>query len=404
MIASDHTPNPPSKTLPRFIQKLLKMESISGMVMLVATILAFFTMNSPLKSWYNSFVNLPITFRAGNSEATHSLADWVKDILMVFFFLQIGLELKREMLIGFLKERSQIMLPLVAAIGGMFLPAGIYLLCNLNHQEYWHGWAIPSATDIAFAVGILMLIAKNIPKSAKIFLLAIAIFDDIGAILIILAFYSNTLVLGPLVLAIIGLMALWWLNRQQITQLMPYFLVGAYLWFCFYQGGIHTTMAGVCVAIAIPLKGGSSNYRPLEQCLHFLHPWIAFFVLPIFAFTNAGIDLSHLHWNQLTHSVPLGITLGLFFGKQIGILGLTRMMVFFKWASRPADTSWWDIYIVSIIAGIGFTMSLFIGLLAFPEAYLQEEIKVGVLMGSLFSAVWGILVAYWIEQRRKKKL
>lgn len=309
--------------------EFFRTETAGGIVMIAAAILALAASNSPAGPWY----------QATTAPLTHA----VNNVLMVFFFFLVGMELKKEMLTGVLSDKKQIMLPLVAAIGGMVAPALLFMLINKDVPEHWNGWAIASATDIAFAVCVLTLVAKSAPPALKIFLLAIAIFDDLGAILIIALFYGG-------------------------------------------EGAAHyTTLAGVVMGFVIPA-------RYLDRTIHLLHPWVAFLVLPIFAFVTAGVDIRGIPVSAFLSHLPLGVALGLFLGKQIGIFGATWMLVRAGFARLPEGTSWRQVYGVSIIAGIGFTMSLFIGQLAFSDALLQEQVKIGVIVGSLLATGWGWLV------------
>lgn len=391
--AAPHGSKAPASRFPRFLREFIHTESSSGIIMIAFAALSLLVANSPLSSWYYDFTKAPVTFGYGSLSAIEPFSAWVKDILMVFFFLVVGLELKREMCEGFLSRRDQILLPLAAAAGGMVAPALIYLALNHEHPANLAGWAIPSATDIAFALCILTLAGKGVAPSIKIFLLAIAIFDDLGAILVIAAFYSSGLAVLPLLLAALGVMVLCVLNRRNITVLAPYLLTGVYLWFCFHYSGIHTTVAGVAVGMAIPMRDRNDpRHSPLNRCMHFLHPWVSFLVLPLFAFTCAGVSLGGMTLERLLQPLSLGVMMGLFFGKQIGIFGMTWLLVTFRLASKPEGASWRQLYGVSVVAGIGFTMSLFIGLLAFDNAQAQEMAKLGVIVGSLLSAVWGAAI------------
>ncbi|MDX2095842.1 MAG: Na+/H+ antiporter NhaA [Alphaproteobacteria bacterium] len=379
--------------LPRNIREFMETESASGVLMILFALLAVLAANSPVAALYKALVSTPLAFGVGDSIAVEPLKNWVKDILMVFFFLIIGLELKREMKEGFLSRRDQIMLPLFAAMGGMALPALIFFGLNHDSPETVNGWAIPSATDIAFALAILTLLGKRMPPAIKIFLLAVAIFDDLGAIIVIAAFYNTGLALLPLLLAAGGIFLLTLFNRANIAILTPYMLVGVFLWFCFYYSGIHTTLAGVIVGFAIPMRAGEDDrHSPLNACMHFLHPWVSFLVLPVFAFTSAGVSLAGLSIASLLEPLPLGIALGLLLGKQIGIFGTSWLLIKTKLVRMPEATQWRHLYAVSIVAGIGFTMSLFIGMLAFEAAPLQEMVKIGVIGGSLLCILWGGLV------------
>lgn len=385
--------------LPRRIREFMETESSSGIVMIICAVLALLVANSPFSYLYKDFIHMHIGFSIGDKVASESLSHWVKDILMVFFFLIIGLELKREMCEGFLSKRDQIILPLLAAVGGMAVPALIFFLFNHNNPETINGWAISSATDIAFALAILSILGKNIPPAIKIFLLTVAIFDDLGAILIIVSFYNTGLSITPLLLAAIGITAIVSLNRASISSITPYMLVGVFLWFCFYYSGIHTTLAGVIVGLAIPMRDNDDKHHsPLNSCMHFLHPWVSFLVLPIFAFTSAGVDLKGLSISSFLEPLPLGIALGLFVGKQIGIFGTSWVLIKTKLVDMPEATRWKHLYAVSVIAGVGFTMSLFIGMLAFSDPHLQEMVKVGVIAGSLLCVIWGGIVLRFVAK------
>lgn len=369
----------------RRLQEFLHNESAGGMVMIGFAILAMGIANSPLAGWYGEFKELPVL--------GFTLDHFVKDVLMVWFFLLVGMELKREMLEGFLATRSQKILPLIAAAGGVVTPALIYVLLNNGVPAHASGWAIPTATDIAFAVCILSLVSKRVPASAKIFLLAIAIYDDLAAILIIAFFYSSGIAWEPMAVAACVSLGLFLLNRLNVGALMPYLLLGVVLWEAIHQAGIHTTIAGVIVGLAIPLRlGGKRSESPLNQFVDWLHPFVAFFILPLFAFVSAGVALGGISPSALLDPLPIGIALGLFVGKQIGIFGTTFAAVKLGFAPRPEGANWLTLYGVSILAGIGFTMSLFVGFLAFTDPMLHNEIKLGVIVGSLLSTLWGAIV------------
>jgi NhaA family Na+:H+ antiporter len=321
---------------------------------------------------------------------------------MVFFFLQIGLELKREMKEGFLSDPKQIIVPALAAFGGIICPAIIYAILNNHSPQYMNGWAIPTATDIAFAVCILMLVGKSVPQAVKIFLLAIAIFDDLGAILIIALFYNQGVSVDLLVYASLACIALYFVNKMEITNFIPYFILGVVLWYCFLNGGIHTTISGVVVAMAYPMRVHLRTISPLVILSHKLKPWVDFVILPVFAFASAGLYLGGITIETFTHTLTLGIIFGLFFGKQIGIFFTTWMLIKARIASFPKEVSLMNLYGVSCIAGVGFTMALFVGKLSLPEA-MQEEVRLGILCGSLLSALWGGIVFQWQEYINKKK-
>jgi NhaA family Na+:H+ antiporter len=370
-------------------REFLKQESASGIVMIFFALLAIILANSPLNQYYQNFINYSLK---SETFETMKLKQFTKDILMVFFFFLIGLELKREACEGFLKEKSQILLPLLAAIFGMAVPAAIFYLFNYQIPELLHGWAIPSATDIAFAVCILLLVTKNFPNSAKVFLLAVAIFDDLGAILIIAFFYSTGVKILALVIAGLLVVTLFLLHKFKIKLLTPYMIFGGLLAYFLHSAGVHTTIAGVITALAIPFTDNNGN-SPLKHFLHKFHYPVNFLILPLFAFVSAGVSFYGLSMEQIFASVPLGIACGLFFGKQIGIFGISFLAIKFGIAKKPEGASWIDIYIVSIIAGIGFTMSLFVGMLAYSDPILQEEVKFGVLVGSIASTIFALLVA-----------
>ena len=367
----------------RELREFFHQETSGGIVMLLAAAAALVVANSSLASAYQSLIAQPVM-------AGFTLSVFVKDVLMPFFFLLVGMELKNEMMEGFLSQRGQRVLPLVAALGGIILPALIFLFITRDTPAYHDGWAIPTATDIAFAICILKLAGSRVAPAAKVFLLAIAIYDDLAAILIVAVFYSHGIALIPLAaaFAVIGMMAL--LNRHQVASIMLYLLLGAALWICLHAAHIHTTVAGVVTGLMIPLRAGTQ--KPLDAFLHQLHPYVVFGILPIFAFVSAGVALGGLSFVDLLSPLPLGIALALFFGKQLGIFGATYAAVKFGLAQKPKGTSWYTLYGISVIAGIGFTMSLFIGALAFKDHTLQDAVKLGVIAGSLMAALWGIFI------------
>jgi NhaA family Na+:H+ antiporter len=381
------------KLLPRFVRKFIDTESSGGLVMIGFLLLATFMANSQFSAWYEAFIYTPVAFSYQDFHFNEPLKEWVKDVLMVFFFLVVAMELKAETREGFLSKPGQVRLPLLAALGGVIMPAVIFMAFNHNTPEYAAGWAIPTATDIAFALAIVVLAGKHVPASAKIFLLAIAIFDDLMAILIIAFFYSGGLEITPLLFALLGVGVLFALNRSGIGRLAPYFLVLVYLWFCMHASGIHTTIAGVIVGLAIPLHlKKESGHSPLRYCMHMLHGWVTFLILPLFAFTASGIKFGGMSPELLLSPLPLGIALGLFFGKQIGIFGTTWLLVKLRIATLPEGMNWLHLYGVSIVAGIGFTMSLFIGLLAFNDDTIEQMVKTGVIAGSLLASIIGFCV------------
>lgn len=382
---------------PRFFskawfEKILNNEATSGLVMIFAMIAAIVCANTAAREPVHHFLQTTITLGVGDQMFPKSIEWWVNDILMVFFFLQVGLELKREMKEGFLSDIRQVFVPCVAALGGICCPAIIYAIINNTSPQYMNGWAIPTATDIAFAVCVLMLVGRQVPQAAKIFLLAIAIFDDLGAIVIIALFYNQGVYLSLLGYACIATFALYLLNKMQVTYFLPYLLLGVVLWLCFLNGGIHTTIAGVVVAMAYPMRVKGETESPLNRLMKILKPWVDFFILPIFAFASAGLYLGGVTAETFTHSLTLGIIFGLFFGKQIGIFLTTWTLIKLKIAAFPKNVTMLDLYGVAVVAGIGFTMALFVGKLALPGEEMQQEIRLGVICGSVLSALWGAVV------------
>ncbi|HWB44286.1 MAG TPA: Na+/H+ antiporter NhaA [Hyphomicrobiaceae bacterium] len=368
-------------------------EAASGLILLAAAVAALLAANSIAAQLYDGFLDVPLAVQIGPLALNKPLLLWINDGLMAIFFFLVGLEIKRELLQGELSSIRQAALPAIAAAGGMAVPALIYILINAGDAVALKGWAIPSATDIAFAVGVLALVGDRVPASLKIFLLALAILDDLGAIVIIAAFYTSDLYWVALVLATAGVVVLWALNARGVTRLAPYLLTGVFIWLCVLKSGVHATLAGVVVALAIPLSARAPDQpSPLEHLEESLHPWVAFGVLPLFAFANAGVSLHGVSPVRLLDAVPLGITLGLFLGKPIGICGATWFAVRTGLAARPQDATWWQIIGVGMLGGIGFTMSLFIGMLAFTDLAHAAQLRLGVLFGSLLSAICGYLV------------
>jgi Na+:H+ antiporter, NhaA family len=360
------------------LREFLTSEATGGLILIFAAIAALIIANSGLAPTY--FNTLQFHF------VGLSILHWINDGLMALFFLLVGLEIKREMFEGQLATWHLRSLPCIAALGGMIVPALIYLAFNKNSPTTINGWAVPVATDIAFALGVIAIAGKNVPASLKVFLTALAIIDDLGAIIIIALFYTSNLAMLYLASAAAILALLITLNRMKIQHLIPYLGLGCLLWYFTLKSGIHPSIAGVSLALTIPLKNLS------EKLEHSLQPYVAFIIIPIFGFANSGLSLSGIQPSALLNSVPLGIALGLFFGKQIGIFGFSYAVVKLKIAHRPAHCTWIQFYGVSLICGIGFTMSLFIGNLAFASPALQDSTKLGVLIGSILSAVLGWLV------------
>ena len=382
------------------IRDFFKMESASGILLVIMAIIAMLLANSSLATWYNSLLEIEAQVRIGSLNLEKPLLLWINDGLMALFFLLVGLEVKRELREGQLTNLSQITLPGVAAIGGMLIPALIYVALNWNDPVALNGWAIPAATDIAFALGILSLFGKRVPASLKLFLLTIAIIDDLGAIAIIAIFYTTDLSLLAVALAFLSLIVLFIFNRSGITNLSVYALVGVLLWVFVLKSGVHATLAGVALAFAIPLRAANGR-SPLHDLEHSLQPWVAFAILPIFALANAGISLGTISFSTLFTPVPLGIIIGLFIGKQLGVFGFSWLTIKLGWAALPTDTNWWHIYGVSLLCGVGFTMSLFITSLAFEHAGPQYVVadRLGILVGSLLSAITGYIAINFASKR-----
>lgn len=382
------------------LRAFLKLESASGIILVFMAILALITANSPLAGTYDDLLQTTAEVRIGNQGVSKPLLLWINDGLMAIFFLLIGLEVKREVLEGQLSSLSQVALPGIAALGGLTLPALIYVGLNWGDSVALNGWAIPAATDIAFALGILYLLGDRVPISLRLFLMTLAIFDDLAAILIIAVFYSGDLSLLSLGLAAITLALLIIMNRMGIKSLTPYLLVGMVLWVLVLKSGVHATLAGVILAFTIPLHGKASS--PLHKLEHGLHPWVAFGILPIFAWANAGVSLENISLETLFEPVPLGIAAGLFIGKQVGVFSFTWLSTRIGLTRLPQTVSWSELYGVAVLSGIGFTMSLFIGSLAFEhsgESYVGQD-RIGILTGSFLSAIWGYGILRLATRRR----
>jgi NhaA family Na+:H+ antiporter len=381
------------------VQKFVQLESASSIILLASAIMALLISNSPLAALYEGLLNLPFGITFGAYGLTKPLILWINDGLMAVFFFLIGLEIKREILEGELSSVAQIALPGFAALGGMAVPALIYCALNWQHPDNLPGWAIPAATDIAFAVGILGLAGSRVPLSLKVFLLALAILDDLGAIIIIAFFYTANLSLLSLALAGLGLAALIVLNRCNVSRLAAYVLIGIFMWVCVLKSGVHATLAGVALAFTIPIRDRKRPDRSLlRRCEHALHPWVGFAIMPIFAFANAGVSVQGLGLNIATEPVGLGIAFGLFIGKQLGVMLMVALCVGLGFARLPQGASWSQMYGVAILTGIGFTMSLFIGTLAFGDNLRAAEVRLGVLAGSILSGVIGYLVLRYMAR------
>jgi NhaA family Na+:H+ antiporter len=368
----------------------LKNEAAGGYVLMIAAALALIVANSPLAPAYFKALDAHFGFALGPVHLDESLLHWINDGLMALFFLLVGLEIKREVLDGQLSRPADVVLPGAAALGGVALPALIYLAFNAKHPESVAGWAIPSATDIAFALGVLALLGSRVPTSLKVFLTAIAIMDDLAAIVIIALFYTEQLHLMALAGAGGVLVALIALNRLKVLSLWPYLLLGVALWYFVLESGVHATLAGVALALTIPLR--ASDHSPLHTLEHALHKPVAFVITPLFGFANAGLSFAGVGLAALLDPVPLGVALGLFVGKQIGVFGVAAALVKLGWARLPRGASLMQLYGVAVLCGVGFTMSLFIGALAFNDPLLIDETKIGVLAGSLASALFGMAI------------
>lgn len=375
------------------IKAFFELEAAGGIVLAFAAILAMVVANSPLYDLYHSFIHAPVIVQIGSFIIDKDAHHWINDGLMAVFFFLVGLELKREALIGELADIRQILLPALCAVGGMLAPALIYAIFNYQDPERLAGWAIPAATDIAFALGVISLLGSRVPNALKVFLVSIAIFDDLGAIVIIALFYTQDLSLMSLAIAGGCLPFLWALNRLNIVRLTPYLFIGLIMWAALLKSGVHATLAGVLLAFFIPLKDKSDpEHSPLEELEHDLHNTVAFGILPLFAFANAGISLSGVTLGSLLHSVPLGTGLGLFLGKQIGVMGAVFLALKLGLANLPKGTTLTQIYGVSLLCGIGFTMSLFISSLAFGGVPEDFDPRLGIMVGSLISGVAGYLL------------
>ncbi len=381
-------------------RRFIASESIGGVALAAAALLALIVSNSPLGPWYGHLLHGEAEIRIGSAALSLSHHAWINDLLMVVFFLVVGLEIKRELLEGELASVKQAALPAVAAFGGMLVPALIYAAINRADAVALRGWAIPTATDIAFALGVLMLLGSRVPAALKVFLTAVAIIDDLGAILVIAVFYTDTLSLTMLGAAAACAAVLWAFNRMRMMHVTLYLVVGLVMWFFVLKSGVHPTLAGVITALAIPLrdKHGSS---PLQSLLRRLHPWVAFGVLPVFAFANAGVSLQGVSPATFLMPVPLGIALGLVIGKAVGVFGASWLMVRFVGARLPSGASRVQFFAVCLLCGIGFTMSLFIGGLAFAgqDAAFETQLKLGVLGGSLLAAVLGVALMLTVPRR-----
>ena len=382
-----------------------KLEAASGLVLLFAAIIALIISNSNLAELYFSTLNKYLFIGINNFGLKLSVIHWINDALMAIFFFFVTLEIKREFLQGELSNVKQALLPIIGAVGGMLVPALFYVFINLGDNVTLNGWAIPSATDIAFSLGVLSLLGKRVPLSLKVFLTALAIIDDLGAILIIAIFYSGDLSIKYLSLMLLAFIILLIINKFNIKKFLPYLIVGIFLWDFTHNSGIHATIAGVLLAMTIPHRKKEKDFSLLIKIEHAISPYVAFGIMPLFAFANAGVSLEGLTFGSLLNKVPLGIVLGLFVGKQLGVFLFSYISIKTKIAQMPNDTSWYNFYGVGVLTGIGFTMSLFVGNLAFAEnLQYMDGVKIGVLTGSLLSTLFGYFLILLTPNKPKVKI
>jgi len=389
----------PSSVAPTGFRAFLAHDAAPGVFLFLAAVLAMILDNSPLAWLYDGLLGTPMTIGIGALIIDKPLLLWINDGLMAVFFFFVALEIKRELMDGHLSDPREAALPAIAAVGGMAAPALVFAFFNWGDPVAIRGWAIPAATDIAFALGVLALLGKSVPVTLKVFLLSLAIIDDLGAIIIIAAFYTAEVSRVSLIAGGVGFVVLTTMNRLGVTKVSPYIIVGIIIWVCVLKSGVHATLAGVLLAFTIPLRVKGDVEPPLLSLEHGLKPWVGFAIMPIFAFANAGISLAGLSFADLMAPLPLGIALGLFVGKQIGVFGFAYVAVKSGLCRLPAGTNFIQIYGVALIAGIGFTMSLFIGTLAFDDYESARGVRLGVLSGSIVSGILGYLVLKWVGKQ-----
>ena len=379
-----------------------KLESASGLLLVIGATIALILSNSDLSGYYFDILSTHISIGFKNFSLDLTVLHWINDVLMVIFFFVVTLEIKREFIQGELSRPKQASLPIIGAIGGMAVPAFIYILINFETGNTIKGWAIPSATDIAFSIGVLSLLGSRVPISLKVFLLALAIIDDLGAIIIIAFFYSSELQYIFLILMLASIIILFTLNKFGIKKFFPFLLMGFFLWYFTHESGIHSTISGVLLALSIPHRKHEKDFSLLLKLEHGISPYVAFGIMPLFALANAGVSIKGMSINTLTTPVPLGILCGLFFGKQIGVFLFSYLSIKFKFAEMPSNSNWIKLYGVGVLTGIGFTMSLFVGNLAFiDQNQYIDGVKIGVLTGSLLSMVFGYLLLLLATDKKK---
>ena len=382
-----------------------KLEAASGLVLLFSAIIALYLSNSTFSETYFNILKIYFFIGIDQFGLKLTVLHWINDVLMVIFFFLVTLEIKREFIQGELSNRKQALLPFIAALGGMLVPALIYIFININSSETLNGWAIPTATDIAFSLGVLSLLGKRVPLSLKVFLTALAIIDDLGAIVIIAFFYSSKLNFIYLLLIFLTFILLIVLNKFGIKKFIPYLFFGLFLWFFTHESGIHSTISGVLLALTIPHRKEQNDYSLLLKVEHSIAPYVAFMIMPLFALANAGVSLEGLKFNSLFSVVPLGILLGLFLGKQIGVFLFSYISIKLKITEMPNNANWLNLYAVGILTGIGFTMSLFVGNLAFAENLeYMSGVKIGVLTGSLLSTIIGYFLLLITEKQKINRI
>lgn len=376
------------------LREFLKLESSSGILLIAAMVIALVFANTPLHGFYEHILDMPVAVHLGGLSLAKPFLLWVNDGLMAIFFLLVGLEVKREILEGDLSSKAQVLLPALAGVGGMLVPAALFVVCNMGVSENLRGWAIPTATDIAFALGVMSLLGRRVPAALKLFLLALAILDDLGAIVIIALFYTSNLAIHSLVLAGLAIVVLFAMNFLGVVRIAAYMVVGVLLWLFVLKSGVHATLAGVVIAFSIPLRTKEGNNSPLRSLEHNLHPWVAYGILPLFAFANAGVHLLGMSPAALFAPLPLGIVLGLFVGKPLGIVVFSWVGIKLNIARLPDEVNWKQFCAMGMLCGIGFTMSLFISTLALDSGS-GDGARLGVLFGSVLSACVGYALLYW---------